>query len=146
MAVGLDEGDHRVVVDVEHRADPAVLVVLVAAGEVPGDRDAEVLESLEDRAVAPVELFRGQPAAERIVDVRVGAGLVEHQVAAGKALEDLRDRGKEGFGLGRAAVFARAVMHDRVVEVQAIDDVLRAVAPVLVEVEDADLVRLAFGQ
>ena len=31
----------------------------------------------------------------------------------------------------------------RIVEVQAIDDVLRAVAPVLVEIQDADLVRLA---
>ena len=37
-------------------------------------------------------------------------------------------------------------MHDFLPEVQAIDDVLRAIAPVLVEVEDADLVRLALGQ
>ena len=146
MAVGLDEGDKCVVVDIEHRSDAACLIKLIATRQVPGDRDAEALQPLEHRAVAPVELFRGQPAAERIVDVRVGTGLVEHQVAAGEALEDLRDRGKEGLGLGRAAVFAWAVMHDRVAEVQAIDDVLRAIAPVLVEVEDADLVRLALGQ
>ena len=105
MAVGFDEGDHRVVVDVEHRADPAVLVVLVATGKVPGDRDAEALQPFEDRAVAPVELFRGQPAAERIIDMRVGAGLIEHQVAVGEALEDPGDRGEEGFGLGRTTEF-----------------------------------------
>lgn len=84
------EGKHRVVMDVEHRPDAAVGIALVAAREVPGDRNTELLEFCEHDLVATAQLGSGQPATQRIVDVRVGAGLVEDDVTIRKAFEHLR--------------------------------------------------------
>ena len=58
--------------------------LLVAAGEVPHERDAQAPRRAEHATVALVELRRVEPSAERVVDVWVGAGLVPAHSRAGE--------------------------------------------------------------
>lgn len=55
--------------------------LLVAAGEVPDDGHAGRAEDPEGALVAPPQFGRRQAAAERVVFMGIGAGLVEHEVA-----------------------------------------------------------------
>ena len=74
---------------------------LVAAGEVPGDGDSELREPLEDDGVAGTEFLRRQESAQRIVDVWVGAGLVEDEVAVAHRLHHARADGRGSRPPGR---------------------------------------------
>ena len=140
LAPSFDEGHERVVVNVEHRADAACGIALVAPGQIPGDWDAEPVQLFDYGPVAPIKLVGGQPAAQRVVDVRVGPGLIEDQVAALEQFKESGDSGKKALCSPRPTELpGRAVMDDLALTLQMVDDVLRAVAPVLVEVEDAHL-------
>ncbi len=66
----------RVVVNVEDFTDR----LLIAASEVPGHGDAKRLEGPEHDQVALEKLSRGEDAAQRVVNVRVGPGLEKNDV------------------------------------------------------------------
>ena len=93
---------------------------------------------LENLPVTLAQLIGGQPAAQRIVDVRVGTCLVQQKIAAGKARHALRYLREKALGLISAIPFRCGRIMRHPVELQAADDVGRAVAVMLVEIEDAD--------
>jgi hypothetical protein len=111
----------------------------VAACQVPRHGDAPAQQVVEDDLVALLQLVGGEPAAERVVHVRVRPSLVEHQVAALEAVERAGQVHQEAPGVLLAVVGpCRAEVHHLRMQVQLLDDVVRAVAPVLVQVQDAD--------
>lgn len=89
--------------------------------------------------VARAQFFGGEHAAARIVDVLIGARLVQHDVAATHRVHALGQFVEQAFGVA-AAVVQRAGgdVGDLVVEVEFVEDVLGAVAVVHIVVEDAD--------
>jgi hypothetical protein len=125
-------------VDLEQRGDGAVLLFLIAAGEVPRDREAQGAGDGEDAAVALLELRGGEPAAEGVLDVGVGAGLIQHEITLAHARQVRRDRVEEMRGLrGLAVLLARRVVDDEI-EAEGLDDILGAVAEMHVVIEDAN--------
>ncbi len=83
-APGFCKGVQGVVVNGEYRPDGIGSIALITAGQVPGNRNTHLAQTIEYACIAPVKLIGRQPAAQRIVNVRVGAGLIEHQIAVGK--------------------------------------------------------------
>ena len=126
---------HRVPMNLEHRRKPAVLIPLVAARQVPRDRQTDPRSDLEHDAIAALELLGGHPSAERIVDVRVGTGLVDEQIAVSETRHERRQIAQIRLGARRPGpVLPTAVVIDPV-DAETIDDVLTAVALVLIEIE-----------
>ena len=74
--------------------------LLVAASQVPRDRDPKSPEAIEDLPVTGGQLCRGQEPAQWIIDVGVGACLVEHDVTPGHPVDVMRDVVEEVRGLG----------------------------------------------
>ena len=139
VAEGLDALQGRVGVDLQDDRDAAVRFRLVAAGEVPGDRDSELREPLEDDGVAGTEFLGRQESAQRIVDVWVGSGLVEDEVATAHRLHHSRQTGEEAGRLaGRVVLGACGEVADPTPGTDLLDDVIGAVSLVHVAVEDAD--------
>ena len=93
--------------------------------------------------IAPRELVVVEVAAQRIVDVRIGAGLVEHEVASGERPHDAGQRLEEAGRVARVVATGGDVSYG-VAGAGARDDVLGAVAVVLVAIEDPDPPRRAF--
>ena len=64
---------HGVVVNLQDLPERA----LVAPGEIPGDRYAVAPSAFKNNPVSFLELQQRQPASKRIVDVGIGASLIE---------------------------------------------------------------------
>ncbi len=119
--------------DIEHLAQ----VGLVTTGQIPGYRQAHVPTGGEHATVALAQLFGGKPATQRIIDVRIGTGLVQQKVATGKTPHDIGNLLEERFGLVLAIPPGpRGVVLDPV-QAKLADDVGRAIAIVLVEIKNA---------
>ena len=132
--------------DLEHSRDAAARIALVATGEVPHDGDGERHELLEHDSIAEAELLGREPAAERIVDVGIGAGLIKDHVAVAHRPHDARKVGEEPLDVARVLVLraSREVMHGAV-RTSSVEDGVGAVAIVHVAVEDTDSRREPLG-
>ena len=87
--------DHRVVVYVQNVSER----VLIAARQVPRYRHTVASSLFEDDPVSLAQLRQRQPASEWIVDVRIGASLVQDDVAVGHRLDNLRNGFQEAVRL-----------------------------------------------
>jgi len=75
--------------DREHRTDTAASVDLVAASQIPRNRQTECCACSKDDGVAPQKLLAGHPATEWIVYMGVGASLIHQHVAVAEAFHQL---------------------------------------------------------
>jgi hypothetical protein len=107
--------------------------------EVPRDRESESTASFEDDSVALAHLDAGEHAPERIVDVRVCAGLVQQHAAPLEGGDDFRETLEPVVRCRRREIVLpeRPVPYES--EREAPQDVVGAVAVVHVAVEDADV-------
>ena len=64
---------HRGVVEIE---DPLKLI-LIATGKIPNDRRVRLVTEGEHDLVAPAHLVRSHPSTQRILEMRVGPGLIQ---------------------------------------------------------------------
>lgn len=125
--------------NLEHGCDPAVRVALIAASEVPSDGEVELICRSEHDAIAKSQLLGREPAAERIVDVRIGAGLIEQHVAPFEGGHVGLETPEESLRLARiAVVLAVGDVLDPRARAELLDDLVGAVAVVHVGIEDAN--------
>ncbi len=97
------------------------------------------MEELEHSRVALTQLLGREPTSERIGDVRVGACLVEHHVAVREAFENRSEVTKELGSLLRVLVLPPgAEVVNPGARGQVVDDVVSAIAVMVVAVEDPD--------
>ena len=86
---------------------------LVAASQVPRHRYAALAQAGENVPVTQGQLGRRQKASQRIVDMRIGAGLVKHDVTTSERSKVVRDVGEErGCLVRRRPVRAGSDMDD----------------------------------
>ena len=74
-------GHHGVPVEFQH----ARQWLLVAFDQVPDQRNVKCFRHRKDDAITLEQVFGGQEPAQRVVDMLVGACLVDQQVVTGKA-------------------------------------------------------------
>ena len=68
--------------NLEHRPNAAAGIPMVSASKVPGDRKPNLRCCLEHNPIPPGKLLRRHPTAERVVDMRISARLVQQHLAA----------------------------------------------------------------
>ena len=139
-------GDQGIAVQPQDGLNASASVALVAAGQVPHQRLAP--ERPEHRDVAPEHFTLGQHAAQRIIEMRVGARLVQHQIGGGALRQGIGQPGLEMDAfrpslLPGLKMLAHAVVDDAALQAQARDDVVGAVAVMHVAVKNGDALRPA---
>jgi hypothetical protein len=127
-------------VQLEHRLDAAVHVTLVATCQIPDQWPA--LESSKHSVVAFCHLNAVEHTAQRIVDMRIGAGLVDHQIdilaVLDGSIQPSLKRALMGVKFTSAGKMrAHRVMLDPV-HAERLHDVVGAVAVVHIAVENSD--------
>ena len=117
---------------------------LVTTGQVPSDRQSKLVAGAEDQAVAFGQLETRKPATERVVDVRIGASLVQQDIAIGEASDLIGDASDELGGLILALLLLPCGVVRDPIGLQIAEDLRRAVAVVHVVIEDAHAADLVF--
>ena len=109
--------------DIEHLAQWC----LVAASQVPCDRQAKFVTGAEHQAVTFGQLVTRQPAPERIVDVGIGTCLVQQDITIGEVSYVAGDAPNELDGLILALVLLPCGVVRDPVGFQIAKDLCRAV-------------------
>jgi len=128
-------------VDVEHLPQR----LLVAASQVPRHWYPQLTRGLKYQTVALRQLIGREPTAQWIVDVRVGAGLVQHDVTVLHACDKRWDPHQKLLRLCRPVVLLGRAVVDHEVDAQRRNDLLGSIAVVLVQVQDGNALRQSFG-
>lgn len=76
QSTGENRGSHGVHVEIDHFQQR----VLIAPSENPSHGNATALQSLEHLGVSLGHLLGREKTTERIIDVRIGTGLVKHDL------------------------------------------------------------------
>ena len=85
----------RVVVNVQH----APQWFLIATGQTPGNRQADDRSRFEHASITAYQLRVSQPATERIVDMRIGTGLVQQHVTVSEGTDAAPKCLQKRFGM-----------------------------------------------
>src|SRR5690606_28386546 len=106
--------------------------------QVPSDRDTKISQPGKYTPVAKGQLRRCQEATQRIFDVWVSAGLVEHQITSGQPGQVIGDVLQKSPRITPSPPVGASGHVHKSVAPDLPEDVLGAIAIVVVVIQDAD--------